>query len=93
MGTPARGLGQRHRSMSGPIPGGGLREAVPFGAVALTAYVRTTTPKARACLERPSFYDPSNFCFPFEPMPACRIDPDTGHVDIVRYVGRGRRAT
>ncbi len=63
-------------------------KAVPFGAVALTAYVPHNYPEGlEPGLEETSFYDPSNFCFPFGAH-ACvvEIDPDTGHVDIVRYV-------
>jgi len=63
-------------------------KAVPFGAVALTAYVPHNYPEGlEPGLEETSFYDPSNFCFPFGAH-ACvvEIDPDTGHVDIVRYI-------
>ena len=63
-------------------------KAVPFGAVALTAYVPHNYPEGlEPGLEETSFYDPSNFCFPFGAH-ACvvEIDPDTGHVKIVRYV-------
>src|SRR5215468_9692996 len=63
-------------------------KAVPFGAVALTAYVPHNYPEGlEPGLEETSFYDPSNFCFPFGAH-ACvvEVDPDTGHVKIVRYV-------
>src|SRR5881296_3287125 len=63
-------------------------KAVPFGAVSLTAYVPHNYPEGlEPGLEETSFYDPSNFCFPFGAH-ACvvEIDPDTGHVDIVRYI-------
>ncbi|HTY78975.1 MAG TPA: molybdopterin cofactor-binding domain-containing protein [Candidatus Bathyarchaeia archaeon] len=63
-------------------------KAVPFGAVALTAYVPHNFPEGlEPGLEETSFYDPSNFCFPFGAH-ACvvEVDPDTGHVKIVRYV-------
>jgi carbon-monoxide dehydrogenase large subunit len=63
-------------------------KAVPFGAVALTAYVPHNFPEGlEPGLEETSFYDPSNFCFPFGAH-ACvvEIDPDTGQVKIVRYV-------
>src|SRR6266850_2347633 len=63
-------------------------KAVPFGQVALTAYVPHNYPEGlEPGLEETSFYDPSNFCFPFGAH-ACvvEIDPDTGHVEIVRYI-------
>jgi carbon-monoxide dehydrogenase large subunit len=62
--------------------------AVPWGAVALTAYVPHNYPEGlEPGLEETSFYDPSNFCFPFGAH-ACvvEVDGDTGHVKIVRYV-------
>src|SRR5882762_9141960 len=41
-------------------------KAVPFGQVALTAYVPHKYPEGlEPGLEETSFYDPSNFCFPF----------------------------
>jgi aerobic carbon-monoxide dehydrogenase large subunit len=63
-------------------------KAVPFGAVALTAYVPHNYPEGlEPGLEETSFYDPSNFCFPFGAH-ACvvEVDLDTGHVKIVRYL-------
>jgi carbon-monoxide dehydrogenase large subunit len=63
-------------------------KAVPFGAVALTAYVPHNYPEGlEPGLEETSFYDPSNFCFPFGAH-ACvvEVDPDTGHVTMVRYI-------
>jgi carbon-monoxide dehydrogenase large subunit len=63
-------------------------KAVPFGQVALTAYVPHNYPEGlEPGLEETSFYDPSNFCFPFGAH-ACvvEVDRDTGHVKIVRYV-------
>src|SRR5262244_2659835 len=63
-------------------------KAVPFGAVALTAYVPHNFPEGlEPGLEETSFYDPSNFCFPFGAH-ACvvEIDPDTGQAKIVRYL-------
>ena len=67
---------------------GAPNKAVPFGAVALTAYVPHNYPEGlEPGLEETSFYDPSNFCFPFGAH-ACmvEVDPDTGHVQIVRYL-------
>src|SRR2546427_2170667 len=63
-------------------------KAVPFGAVALTAYVPHNYPEGlEPGLEETSFYDPSNFCFPFGAH-ACvvEVDRDTGTVKILRYV-------
>jgi carbon-monoxide dehydrogenase large subunit len=67
---------------------GAPNKAVPFGAVALTAYVPHNYPEGlEPGLEETSFYDPANFCFPFGAH-ACvvEVDPDTGHVQIVRYL-------
>src|SRR5262249_7493164 len=45
---------------------GAPNKAVPFGAVALTAYVPHNYPEGlEPGLEETSFYDPANFCFPF----------------------------
>jgi carbon-monoxide dehydrogenase large subunit len=66
------------------VPG----KAVPFGAVSLTAYVPHNYPEGlEPGLEETSFYDPSNFCFPFGAH-ACvvEVEPETGKVTIVRYV-------
>ena len=66
------------------VPG----KAVPFGAVALTAYVPHKYPEGlEPGLEETSFYDPSNFCFPFGAH-ACvvEVDRDTGNVNVLRYV-------
>src|SRR5262249_57877855 len=63
-------------------------KAVPCGAVAMTAYVPHNAPEGlEQGLEETSFYDPANFCFPFGAH-ACvvEVDPDTGHVQIVRYL-------
>src|SRR5436309_106491 len=66
------------------VPG----KAVPFGAVALTAYIPHNYPEGvEPGLEETSFYDPSNFCFPFGAH-ACvvEVDADTGKVKLLRYV-------
>jgi aerobic carbon-monoxide dehydrogenase large subunit len=63
-------------------------KAVPFGQVALTAYVPHNYPEGlEPGLEETSFYDPSNFCFPFGAH-ACvvEVDRDTGQAKIVRYL-------
>ncbi|HKX01421.1 MAG TPA: molybdopterin cofactor-binding domain-containing protein [Methylomirabilota bacterium] len=67
---------------------GSPQKAIPFGQVALTAYVPHNYPEGvEPGLEETSFYDPANFCFPFGAH-ACvvEVDPDTGHVDVVRYL-------
>src|SRR5213594_4869999 len=66
------------------VPG----KAVPFGAVSLTAYVPHNYPEGlEPGLEETSFYDPSNFCFPFGAH-ACvvEVERDTGNVRILRYL-------
>ncbi|MBI1736160.1 MAG: molybdopterin-dependent oxidoreductase, partial [Candidatus Rokubacteria bacterium] len=66
------------------VPG----KAVPFAAVALTAYVPHNYPEGlEPGLEETSFYDPSNVCFPFG-APACvvEVERETGHVKMLRYV-------
>src|SRR5215470_3194379 len=63
-------------------------KAIPFGQVALTAYVPHNYPEGvEPGLEETSFYDPANFCFPFGAH-ACvvEVDPETGHVQLVRYL-------
>ena len=63
-------------------------KAIPFGAVALTAYVPHNYPEGlEPGLEETSFYDPSNFCFPFGAH-ACVVEVmrDTGEVKLLRYV-------
>jgi aerobic carbon-monoxide dehydrogenase large subunit len=63
-------------------------KAVPFGAVSLTAYVPHNYPEGlEPGLEETSFYDPSNFCFPFGAH-ACivEVERETGNVKILRYL-------
>src|SRR5262247_3051810 len=51
-------------------------KAVPFGAVSLTAYVPHNFPEGvEPGLEETTFYDPSNFCFPFGAH-ACIVEVD-----------------
>ncbi|MBI2198145.1 MAG: molybdopterin-dependent oxidoreductase [Candidatus Rokubacteria bacterium] len=67
---------------------GSPEKAVPFGTVALVAYVPHNFPEGvEPGLEETSFYDPSNFCFPFGAH-ACvvEVDAETGHVKILRYL-------
>src|SRR5437764_2759271 len=63
-------------------------KAVPFGQVALTAYVPHNYPEGlEPGLEETSFYDPSNFCFPFGAHVAVvEVKRDTGEVKLLRYV-------
>jgi carbon-monoxide dehydrogenase large subunit len=63
-------------------------KSVAWGQVALTAYVPHNYPEGlEPGLEETSFYDPSNFCFPFGAH-ACvvEVDRDTGRVTIQRYL-------
>src|SRR6058998_3205923 len=63
-------------------------KAVPFGQVALTAYVPHNYPEGlEPGLEETSFYDPSNFCFPFGAH-ACvvEVERETGRVKVLRYL-------
>jgi carbon-monoxide dehydrogenase large subunit len=56
--------------------------------VSLTAYVPHNYPEGlEPGLEETSFYDPSNFCFPFGAH-ACvvEVERDTGNVRILRYL-------
>jgi carbon-monoxide dehydrogenase large subunit len=67
---------------------GSPQKAVPFGQVALVAYVPHKYPDGlEPGLEETSFYDPANFCFPFGAH-ACvvEVDGDTGNVAVLRYV-------
>ncbi len=63
-------------------------KAVPFGQVALTAYVPHNYPEGlEPGLDETSFYDPSNFTFPFGAH-ACVVEvaKETGEVKILRYL-------
>ena len=63
-------------------------KAVPFGQVALTAYVPHNYPEGlEPGLDETSFYDPSNFTFPFGAH-ACVVEVarETGEVKILRYI-------
>jgi aerobic carbon-monoxide dehydrogenase large subunit len=66
------------------VPG----KSIGFAQVALTAYVPHNYPEGlEPGLDETSFYDPSNFCFPFGAH-ACvvEVEPETGRVNILRYV-------
>jgi aerobic carbon-monoxide dehydrogenase large subunit len=66
----------------------GTDKAVPFGSVALTAYVPHNFPhdKLEPGLNENAFYDPSNFTYPAGAY-VCEVevDPATGQVKIDRF--------
>ena len=67
----------------------GTDRSVSFGEVALTAYIPHDYPieELEPGLEFNAFYDPKNFTFPFGThICAVEIDPETGVVEILRYV-------
>ena len=59
-----------------------------FGEIALMAYLAHNLPKGlEPGLEATSFWDPPNFVFPFGAQIAVvEVNPDTGHVKLLRYV-------
>ncbi|HET8628096.1 MAG TPA: molybdopterin cofactor-binding domain-containing protein [Thermomicrobiales bacterium] len=59
-----------------------------FGDIALMAYLAHNYPaNLEPGLEAQSFYDPSNFTWPFGThIAVVEVDPDTGRVDLQRYV-------
>ncbi len=63
-------------------------KGMTLGDVALAAYVPENLPEGmEPGLEETSFYDPENFVFPFGAHACiCDVDPETGKVEIVRYV-------
>ncbi len=78
---PPRGVGRATSSTRAASSrcAGAPGKAVPFGAVALTAYVPHNYPEGlEPGLEETSFYDPSNFCFPFGAH-ACVVEVDRRH--------------
>jgi aerobic carbon-monoxide dehydrogenase large subunit len=66
----------------------GTDKQVPFGQVALTAYVPHNYPldKLEPGLNENAFYDPTNFTFPAGTY-VCEVevDPDTGSTEIVSF--------
>ena len=67
----------------------GTDRSVSFGEVALTAYIPHDYPieELEPGLEFNAFYDPKNFTFPFGThICAVEVDPETGIVEILRYV-------
>lgn len=69
-------------------PEGDLDKAVKFSDVTTQAYLAWNLPKGiEPALEASAFYDPSNFTYPFGTHIAMvRIDPETGQVELTRYV-------
>ena len=66
----------------------GTDKAVPFGQVALTAYVPHNFPhdKLEPGLNENAFYDPSNFTFPAGSyICEVEVDPQTGAVRVDRF--------
>jgi carbon-monoxide dehydrogenase large subunit len=63
-------------------------KAKAWGEVCLMAYLAHNLPQGmEPGLEATSFYDPVNFTFPFGAhIAVVEIDPETGHVKILRYV-------
>jgi carbon-monoxide dehydrogenase large subunit len=63
-------------------------KAKAFGEVALAAYLAHNIPQGmEPGLEATSFYDPTNFTFPFGAHVAVvEVDPETGHVKLLKYV-------
>jgi carbon-monoxide dehydrogenase large subunit len=59
-----------------------------WGEVALMAYLAHNLPQGmEPGLDATSFYDPTNFTFPFGAHVAVvEVDPDTGNVKILRYI-------
>ena len=63
-------------------------KALAFGELAFAAYTAHNLPEGlEPGLEESAFYDPSNFTFPNSAHIAqVEIDPETGEVDIQRYI-------
>jgi carbon-monoxide dehydrogenase large subunit len=67
---------------------GAPEQSMTFQAVAQQSYLAHDMPgDMEPGLEATSFYDPDNFVFPFGTHAAVvEVDPDTGEVDVERYV-------
>ena len=67
---------------------GAPESAQTFGDVALQAYLAWNLPDdIEPALEENSFYDPSNFTYPFGThIAVVEVDGDTGQVDLQRYI-------
>lgn len=66
----------------------GTDKSISFGDVSLTAYVPHDYPEGlEPGLDFSSFYDPTNFTFPFGThIAVVEVCPDTGKVDLQRFV-------
>ena len=66
----------------------GTDRSISFGDIALTAYIPHDYPEGvEPGLEENGFYDPVNFTYPFGAhISMVEIDPETGQVDLLRYV-------
>ena len=66
----------------------GTDKSISFGDVSLTAYVPHDYPEGlEPGLDFSSFYDPSNFTYPFGAhIAVVEVDKDTGKVDLKRFV-------
>jgi carbon-monoxide dehydrogenase large subunit len=67
---------------------GAPEQGKTFQEVALTAYLaHNYPPDLEPGLEAQSFYDPSNFTWPFGTHVAVvEVDPETGQIDLQRYI-------
>ncbi len=66
----------------------GTDKSIAFGDVALTAYVpHNYPPDLEPGMDFSSFYDPTNFTYPFGAhIAVVEVDKDTGKVDLKRFV-------
>ena len=66
----------------------GTDRSIAFADIALTAYIPHDYPEGvEPGLEENGFYDPLNFTYPFGAhISVVEIDPETGEVDLLRYV-------
>ncbi len=73
---------------SGKFTVKGTDKSVSFGEVALTAYVPHVYPKdLEPGLDFSSFYDPSNFTYPFGcHIAVVEVDKETGKVSLKRFI-------
>jgi aerobic carbon-monoxide dehydrogenase large subunit len=67
---------------------GAPERARTFAEIALAAFLAHNYPAGlEPGLEATSFFDPSNFTWPFGThICVTEVDPDTGHVEIIRYL-------
>src|SRR4030095_3039730 len=66
----------------------GTDKSIPFGNIALTAYVPHNYPKdLEPGLDFASFYDPTNFTYPFGcHIAVVEVDKETGRVSLKRFI-------